>query len=449
MHQSLLKKESAVLNRICGSRKELVGTCRFINNPQVKLDQLMQTNIESCKAHVMESSHYLSIQDTSDIICSSHSGKLRILDPDIGPLGRNDKKGTGFLLHPSLVVDRSNGFPVGFSDIKIWNRQFGQKTKKERNYQSLSIEEKESYKWIEGIEKSSWLKDKCANVTHVMDSEGDIYDVLCHPLACNEDLLVRSCYDRYLFDHPGGTKLSDYLSSLPISCSFKIDIKATKKRKAREGKFGLKYATVKIKRSKNNSVELPEYIEVNVVQVTEYPESVPAGEDPIEWVLYTTHAVENIEQAFQIVQWYTMRWIIEMLFSSLKTRGLDIESSQLETGIGLKKLTTICLQVSLQLLQLTKDRDNKCNQKASLIFTPEALGFLEALILTLEGKTQKQKNQFEPGSLAWAAWGVARLGGWKGYKSESPPGVRTFNRGLIKFWDAFEGWTIANNCGST
>ena len=449
MFQTLLKKESAVLNRICGSRKELVGMCRFINNPQVKLDQLMQSNIENCANHIVESSNYLVIQDSSYLSFSSNSGKLRVQDSDLGPVGRNNKSGVGFILHPSLVVDSSNGFPVGLSDIKMWNRQFGQKTRKERNYQSLPIEEKESYKWIEGMERSNWVKDKCCTATHVMDSEGDIYDVLCHPLSSNERLLIRSCSNRYLFNHPKGTKLSDYLSSLPLICSFQLDIKATKDRKKRKGKFGLKFTTVKIKRSKNNPVELPEYIEVNVVHVKEYAESVPDGENPIEWVLYTTHPVENIEQAFQIVEWYTMRWIIEMLFSSLKTRGLDIESSQLETGIGLKKLTAMSLQVSLQLLQLTKDRDDKCKQKASLIFSPQDVEFLKALILTLEGKTQKQKNSFESGSLAWAAWCIARLGGWKGYKSESPPGVRTFNRGLIKFWDAFEGWNIANNCGFT
>lgn len=438
-----------MLNRICDSRKELVGMCRFINNPQVKLDQLMQSNIENCSNHIVKSSNYLVIQDSSYLSFSSNSGKLRVQDSDLGPVGRNNKSGVGFVLHPSLVVDSSNGFPVGLSDIKIWNRQFGQKTRKERNYQSLPIEEKESYKWIEGMERSSWVKDQCCTATHVMDSEGDIYDILCHPLASNEHLLIRSCHNRYLFDHPRSTKLSDYLSSLPITCSFQLDIKGTKDRKKRKGKFGLKFTKVKIKKPKNNPVELPEYIEVNVVHVKEYSVSVPAGEDPIEWVLYTTHPVENIEQAFQIVEWYTMRWIIEMLFSSLKTRGLDIESSQLETGIGLKKLTTISLQVSLQLLQLTKDRDNKCKQKASLIFSPQAVDFLKVFILTLEGKTQKQKNLFETGSLAWAAWCIARLGGWKGYKSESPPGVRTFNRGLIKFWDAFDGWIIANNCGFT
>ena len=409
----------------------------------------MEGNYDACANNIVESSSYLAIHDTSDLSFTKNIGNLRLQDPHLGSVASTEKKGTGFYLHPTLVVDSEQGFPVGYSNIKIWNRKFGQDDKHERDYQNLPIEEKESYKWIEGVENSSWLPDKCNSVTHVMDREGDIYDLLCHKLAPNEHLLIRSSYDRYLFDHPWRTNLSTYLSSLPISCSFTLDVKATKKRKARKGKFGLRFTKVKLKRAKNSSRQLPEYVEINVVQVVEYPESVPAGEDPIEWVLFTTHPVESIEQAFQIVEWYTMRWIIEILFSSLKTRGLNIELTQLETGIGLKKLATISLQVALQSLQLTKDRDNKCEQKASLIFPPETFDFLKAQILTLEGKTEKQKNPFEPTSLAWAGWCIARLGGWKGYKSESPPGIRIFSRGLIKFWDTFEGWTMANNFGST
>jgi len=423
--------------------------CRFINNENVKIEGLMEANYDNCVNNIVQSSSYLVLHDTSDLNFSNNSGKLRLQDPHLGSIGSTATEGIGFFLQPSLVVDSVAGFPVGYSNIKIWNREFGQENKNERDYKSLPIEEKESYKWIEGVENSSWLCDKCSCVTHVMDREGDIYDLLCQKLAPNENLLIRSSYNRYLFDQPRRTNLSTYLSSLPISCSFTLDIKATKKRKARKGKFGLRFTKVKIKRGRNNSRELPEYVEVNVVQVVEYPESVPAGEPPIEWVLFTTHPVESIEQAYQIVEWYTMRWIIEILFSSLKTRGLNIELSQLETGIGLKKLATICLQIALQSLQLTKDRDNKCEQKASLIFPPETVAFFKALILTLEGKTEKQKNPFELNSLAWAGWCIARLGGWKGYKRESPPGIRTFSRGLIKFWDAFEGWSIANNSGST
>ena len=40
---------------------------------------------------------------------------------------------------------------------------------------------------------------------------------------------------------------------------------------------------------------------------------------------------------------------------------------------------------------------------------------------------------------------VKWLDGWKEYKSESPPGSRTMKRGLVKFRNLLQGWSLANN----
>ena len=61
----------------------------------------------------------------------------------------------------------------------------------------------------------------------------------------------------------------------------------------------------------------------------------------------------------------------------------------------------------------------------------------------LEGKTEKQKNPYTKNSMAWASWIIARLGGWNGYRSESPPGPIVMLRGLQKFELQYEGWLLA------
>jgi len=40
---------------------------------------------------------------------------------------------------------------------------------------------------------------------------------------------------------------------------------------------------------------------------------------------------------------------------------------------------------------------------------------LHALQAKLQGRTDKQRNPYRPGTLAWASWTIARLGGWTGY----------------------------------
>lgn len=61
----------------------------------------------------------------------------------------------------------------------------------------------------------------------------------------------------------------------------------------------------------------------------------------------------------------------------------------------------------------------------------------------LKGKTQKLSNPYQLQSMLWAKWIIARLGGWKGYKSQRHAGPITLKRGLDKFTQIFNGWCLA------
>lgn len=444
---AMYEKESAVLNKISKTRREYVGMCRFFNNAQITINSLVESNRKACARKVECDGHYLAVHDSTDLNFMNHSGKLRIQDEEIGPTGHSQKKGVGFMMHPSLVVDRKSGFAIGYSHTKVWNRRFGQDDRLKRQYKKQAVQDKESYKWIEGVEKSSWLCDQVASVTHVGDSDADMYELFAHPLATNEHLLIRSCKERCLYDQT--ENLHAHVAALPQVYEFDLEIKQTQKRQARTAKMKLAYQKVKLSKPKNTPKELPAYVEVFVVVVKEQALSVPLNEQPIEWILFTTHPVTTIEEALQIVRWYSMRWIIEELFATLKTRGLCIEDSQLEQGISLKRLALMALQVALCILQLVKDRNNDYGQKATLVFSEQALVFMQALVKTLEGQTHEQQNPHPPETLAWAAWCIGRLGGWKGYQSESPPGPRTMKRGLEEFYAALQGWNIAQSVGVT
>ena len=61
-----------------------------------------------------------------------------------------------------------------------------------------------------------------------------------------------------------------------------------------------------------------------------------------------------------------------------------------------------------------------------------------------ETKTELQKNHQPTNTLAWAAWIIARLGGWSGYASHKPPGPITIHKGLAKFQLLVTGRALAN-----
>ena len=80
---------------------------------------------------------------------------------------------------------------------------------------------------------------------------------------------------------------------------------------------------------------------------------------------------------------------------------------------------------------MLQERDGKHQLPATTVFTKPEIETLEALVPTLEGKTERQKNPHPVRSLARACWVVARLGGWNCYYK--PPGSITFRRGMEQF----------------
>ena len=109
------------------------------------------------------------------------------------------------------------------------------------------------------------------------------------------------------------------------------------------------------------------------------------------------------------------------------------------------KLVILALYVATQTMQLMLARKGK-DQLISVVFNESEEKVLMLAQKKLEGKTQKQKNPYTAEKLSWAAWIIARLGGWKGYKSESPPGPITMLRGLKKFETLLEGYRLTEMC---
>jgi len=96
-------------------------------------------------------------------------------------------------------------------------------------------------------------------------------------------------------------------------------------------------------------------------------------------------------------------------------------------------------------MQLVLARSDLNQQPAQHVFEKDDLAFMEILSPSLEGKTDAQKNLNTPKTLKWAAWIIGRLGAWKGYNSERPPGPITMKNGLEKFTGISLGWKLAKD----
>ena len=64
---------------------------------------------------------------------------------------------------------------------------------------------------------------------------------------------------------------------------------------------------------------LPKSVALTLVEVVERDR--PTGTEAVHWRLLTTHEVADAEAAWQIVDWYKMRWTIEQFWRLLETSG--------------------------------------------------------------------------------------------------------------------------------
>ena len=420
------------------NRAEQIAYYRYLENEQVTVSELVRSLADHCQEQVA-GRHVLAMSDTSEINLQAHQGRLK--PEGLGVVGNN--KDVGFFIHPTLVMDAENGFPLGISNVQIWTRPAQRPSKRERKYTSLPIEQKESYKWLAAAERSQrcFQVGDAHLVTHIGDREADLYEEWATVPDSYNHVLVRVCQDRCLFGQ--SESLYTHLSAQPCVGTYTLMVRADPRRGrvAREALLTVRHTTVQIQRPANlNHQDYPPFITLYAVEALEV--SPPAGQSPVHWRLMTTHSIMIFEQALQVLNWYCWRWRIEQLFATLKMAGLDIEASQLESIAAIQRLTLLALSVAVRTLQMVEGRDNP-DILASVAFCEQQQQCLATLAPTLEGRTQKQQNPYPLGTLPWATWLIARLGGWSGYRSQTPPGMPTFVHGLQRFEAIFIGWKTA------
>jgi len=389
---------------------------RLLRNPKVRTDDMIEHSREQTLNRV-GGLHILAIQDTTTL--------------------RDDGCNRSLNLHPTIAIEAETGTVLGLVHAEFLKHEGGKKASRYKR----AIADKASQRWLTASEIASQLSEAgAAKVTVVADRESDIYEAFAlKPNAV--ELLIRSNHDRTL-NMDGNERLFARIAGKPEAGRFSVELAAVPGRKKRQALLSVRYAQVEVKRpaSRPKSRGLPESVFINVVEAREV--NAPRGVTPICWRLLTTHDVNDLGSARWICGLYCQRWTIEELFRILKTRGFDIERVGIAEG-PFEKLSIAALIAALTILQLVRERDGGKNRPLEDVFHSDEQVALEAASQQLEGKTARQKNPHPTGSLAFAAWVCARLGGWTGYYGK--PGPIVMLRGLHTFRAMQQGWILAGN----
>jgi hypothetical protein len=367
---------------------------RFLRNSAVTIEEMLSEAAARTSQRCL-GRDVLVIQDTTVLRSSGRGGDY---------------------LHAVIALDEADGAILGLVDGRFLHRTSGRKAAR----RELPIEEKESFRWLEGAEQAASVCAGAGRVTVIADREADIYEAFALR-PDGTDLLIRAAQDRSLEDDG---KLFAALDALPQAGQADLALPAQPGRRARTARLGLRFATMTLARpNRRFHAGLPEAVEMRLIDVCEI--NPPAGVPPVHWRLLTTRPVSDDAEAWAVVDLYRRRWAIEQLFRTLKTQGFDIEGIRIQEPEPRDKLVTAALIAAVAVQQLVHGRDGGQGtlRPCTDVFDAGDIPLLEAYCAKLEGKTERQKNPHLKGSLAYAAWVCARLGGWTGYYGKPGPVV--------------------------
>ncbi|WP_245309788.1 IS4 family transposase [Rhizobium sp. R339] len=394
------------VRKLGGNRAGEIRLSRFLRNgavdPQAMIDEAALRTAGGCTDR-----HILAIQDTTVV--------------------RSDGGG-GLYLHAMIGVDADDGAIVGAIHGQFLSRDQG----KRGTQRASPIKEKESYRWLEGADQAAKVCAAARHITVIADRESDIYEAFTRRPA-NVELVVRAAKDRsFGKDQPSLFTMAD---ALPVAAKLAFTLPAKPGRKQRDTQLAIRFSPVALPPPKNGIYKkTPDGVRLYLVDVRET--AAPAGETPIHWRLLTTYAVSDADEAAAVIALYRRRWTIEQLFRTLKTQGFDIEGLRIEDEGALSNLVMAAFVAAVIVQQLVHARDGAPPGAALRpiedAFAPSDRPLLEAFCAKLEGNTARQKNPHPKGSLAYAAWVCARLGGWTGYYGKPGPIV------MLDGWHQFQ-----------
>jgi hypothetical protein len=437
------------INQACLDWAETKAAYRFFQNSKVEVAEMLSGHRCKTAQRIKEHKTVLALQDTSYFVYTNHPkteglGKMSLKK------GKNVKNiySNGLIMHTCLAVT-TKGLPLGLLDQKIFSRKLRKKNNnKTKPHDYLPIEDKESYRWLETLEKTKELTGSTRIVT-VCDREADLYDFFLRSHQIDAPVLVRANTDRTInrksrYAEKDVEKLWEHMRKQPDSGSYVVEIskrsktKHTKERETRNAIVSVRFGSFTLNPPRNNirhSIEKLPDIEMHAVYVLE--ENPPTGEEAIEWMLLTNLPVMSYEDAYEKVLWYCLRWRIEMYFKVLKS-GFMVESCRLGHADRLAKYLTVMSIVAWRLFMITLIARTDPAIPCSTFLTDQ-----EWKVLFLRVNANKPIPKKIPTIGIVVIW-IAKLGGYLDRKNDGPPGSIALWRGWKRLVDLSEGLKLAN-----
>lgn len=446
---------TASIPAACGGYAEMTAAYRLFDNEKLNFENVLQPHIDATRRRIAEQPVVILAQDTTEIDLTRPEQQVA----GAGPLDGGSRR--GIFLHP-LHAFTPDGTPLGTVRAAVWARSDEpppSKSDRSARRKQTPIEEKESQRWIDMFrqagEEARLAPD--TRVVCVADSEADIYELLAEAEAQpgEVDWIVRACQNRALQVNDEKNPENDGLAGIaanhlreevltrPVLFTQTIKVRGRKAKvscdeRGRRQPRVSRTATVEVRAGRvtlrppwRPDRKLPP-VSVNVVLVREIDP--PAGEQPVEWLLLTNLPIDTVEQVRQVIQYYCVRWMIEVFFRTLKS-GCRVEQRRFERVDRLLPCLAVYLIVAWRTLYVCRLGRSCPDISCEAIF--EAAEW-KAVYRVVRGKAPPSA----PPKLSEMVRMVAQLGGYVNRKRPDPPGPQTVWLGLQRMHDMALCWQL-------
>jgi len=429
---------------------DTLAAYRFFGNDDVTPEEILKPHYDATMARINEHAVVLVVQDTTELDFTKHPPK------DAGCLNKANRFGLYDHTHLAVTPD---GMPLGVLGMKLFDRT-PESLGRHRERRSLPIEQKESYRWLEGYRMAATVSQRCpqTQVVNVADRDADMYDIFLESQGSADassedqiqdeteptvDFVIRAKEDRSSTERippaEHGTryavyrKVRDQVRASPLRAQETIMLSRTPKRAARQAVVEIRAKSVNVKYPKNRPVladgSRPS-VTCNLVHVVEV--GGPGDGTDIEWWLLTSLPVESLEDIQRVIAYYKARWTIEVYFRVLKT-GCRVEEIQLETTARVKVCLAFYKIIAWRVLSLTHLNRECPSLPCTAVFTHDEWQPVWRVT------TQQELPDSVPTLFEFIRL-LASLGGYNNRPNEPPPGPQPIWVGLRRTCDFAQAW---------
>ena len=182
---------AASIPAACGGYAEMRAAYRFFDNPKVTFAKILEPHFAATQQRLAAQPVALLVQDTTEGDVTRPHQQVE----GAGPLDGGKRRGV--FLHP-LAAFTPDGTPLGTVAMQTWTREEPD-PKKDPPSRNRPIEEKESFRWVQGLRAARAVAQELpqTQVVCLGDSDADLYELFAEPRGPRPvEWLIRACRNR-------------------------------------------------------------------------------------------------------------------------------------------------------------------------------------------------------------------------------------------------------------